>query len=132
MEEPYLDWKEVIISHNDLVNYSSPIVILDAPNSNQFYDVVKIMMKTPFNSIAYDYSGNIDFEINGERIMRFQADTINSSIDTISIGNSMLCKDTCSPFIGLGEAMVMKLDDIPPTIGNSLVTIKVWYLLHQF
>lgn len=130
--EPYLDWKEVVISHTDLVSYSSPIAILDAPAANEFYEVVKIMVKTPFNSVAYDYVGNIDFEINGERMMRFQADTISSSVDTVSMGNAMLCKDTCAPFIGLGQGLDFKLDSTPPTVGNSLVMVKVWYYLHEY
>ena len=130
--EPYLDWKEITITPSQLTGYTTAIPMLDAPAANQFYEVVKIMMKTPFNSVAYDYAGNIDFEINGERMMRFQYDTISTASDTVSIGNAILCQDTCAPFLGLGYGLNLRLDSAAPTVGDSDVYIKVWYYLHEF
>ena len=130
--EPYLDWKEITITPAQLTGYTTPIYILDAPASNEFYEVVKIWVKTPFNSVAYDYLGNLDFEINGERMMRFQADTISTASDTVSMGNAILCQDTCAPFIGIGDPMVLRLDSAAPTVGDSDVNIKVWFYKHEF
>jgi len=130
--EPYLDWKEITITPAQLTGYTTAIYILDAPASNEFYEVVKILVKMPFNSVAYDYLGNLDFEINGERMMRFQADTISTASDTVSMGNAMLCQDTCAPFIGIGDPMVLRLDSAAPTVGDSDVYIKVWFYKHEF
>jgi len=130
--EPYLDWKEITITPAQLTGYTTAIPILDAPAANDFYEVVKIMVKVQFNSVAYDYIGNIDFEINAERIMRFQADTISTASDTVSIGNAMLCQDTCAPFLDLGYGLELTLDSAAPTVGDSDVYIKVWYYKHEF
>jgi hypothetical protein len=130
--EPYLDWKEITITPAQLTGYTTAIPILDTPAANDFYEVVKIMVKVQFNSVAYDYIGNIDFEINAERIMRFQADIISTASDTVSIGNAMLCQDTCAPFLGLGYGLELTLDSAAPTVGDSDVYIKVWYYKHEF
>lgn len=130
--EPYLDWKEITITPAQLTGYTTAIPILDTPAANDFYEVVKIMVKVQFNSVAYDYIGNIDFQINAERIMRFQADTISTASDTVSIGNAMLCQDTCAPFLGLGYGLELTLDSAAPTVGDSDVYIKVWYYKHEF
>jgi hypothetical protein len=130
--EPYLDWKELTITPAQLTGYTTAISILDTPAANEFYQVVKIMVKVPFNSVAYDYAGNIDFEINGERVMRFQADTISTGSDTVSMGNAMLCQDTCAPFLGLGYGVELRLDSAAPTVGDSDVNIKIWFYKHEF
>jgi hypothetical protein len=130
--EPYLDWKEITITPAQLTGYTTAIPILDTPAANEFYEVVKIMIKVPFNSVAYDYLGNLDFDINGERVMRFQYDTISTASDTVSMGNAMLCQDTCAPFLGLGYGVDLRLDSAAPTVGDSDVNIKVWFYKHEF
>ena len=130
--DPYLDWKEVVLNPGDLTGYTTAIDILDTPGVDEFYEIVKILVKVPFNSVAYDFVGDIDFEIFGERIMRFQQDVLNSSVDVVSMGNAMLCQDTCAPYIGIGETLKMRLDGTAPTVGDSLVYIKVWYYKHTF
>ena len=130
--EPYLDWKEVVLIPSDFTGYTTAIDILDSIATDEFYEIVKILIKVDFDSVAYDYASNIDFEIAGERIMRFQHDVISSSVDVVSMGNAMLCQDTCAPYIGIGETLKMRLDGTPPTIGDSLVYIKVWYYKHKF
>jgi len=130
--EPYLDWKEVVLIPSDLTGYTTAIDILDSIAADEFYEIVKILIKVDFDSVAYDYASNIDFEIAGERMMRFQHDVISSSNDVVSMGNAILCKDTCAPYIGLGETLKMRLDGTPPTVGDSLVYIKVWYYKHTF
>jgi hypothetical protein len=130
--EPYLDWKEVTLIPADLTGYTTAIDILDPIASDEFYEIVKILIKVDFDSVAYDYASNIDFEIGGERMMRFQSDVISSSNDVVSLGNAILCQDTCAPYIGIGETLKMRLDGTPPTVGDSLVYIKVWYYKHSF
>lgn len=130
--EPYLDWKEVTLIPADLTGYTTAIEILDTPGVDEFYEIVKIMVKVPFNSVAYDFVGDIDFEIVGERIMRFQQDVLNSSVDVVSMGNAMLCQDTCAPYIGIGEPLKFRLVGAAPTVGDSDIYIKVWFYKHSF
>lgn len=130
--EPYLDWKEVVLIPSDFTGYTTAIDILDPIAADEFYEIVKILIKVDFDTVAYDYASNIDFEIAGERIMRFQHDVISSNVDVVSMGNAMLCQDTCAPYIGIGETLKMRLDGTPPTVGDSLVYIKVWYYKHSF
>lgn len=130
--EPYLDWKEVTLNPGDLTGYTTAIDILDAIAATDFYEIVKIMVKVPFNSVAYDFVGDFDFEIAGERIMRFQQDVLSTASDVVSMGNAMLCQDTCAPYIGLGETLKFRLVGAAPTVGDSDVIIKVWYYKHEF
>lgn len=90
--EPYLDWKEVTLIPADLTGYTTAIDILDTPGVDEFYEIVKIMIKVPFNSVAYDFVGDIDFEIVSERIMRFQQDVISSAVDVVSMGNACFAR----------------------------------------
>lgn len=130
--EPYLDWKEVTLIPSDLTGYTTAIEILDTPGVDEFYEIVKILIKVDFDSVAYDYASNIDFEIAGERVMRFQHDVISSANDVVSMGNAMLCQDTCAPYIGIGEPLKFRLVGAAPTVGDSDVIIKVWFYKHSF
>lgn len=128
-----LDWKIITLTPQQLGEITTPYELLDSIGENQFYDINKIILKLKYNTIPYTLNGNIYFEIDGERISVFQPDSINSAKKVVTISNTLLCKDICSPILNLGKNLTMRFENnIPPIDGDSEVELTVYYTVWEF
>lgn len=128
-----LDWKIITLTPQQLGEITTPYELLDPIEENQFYDINKIILKLKYNTTPYVLNGNIYFEIDGERISIFQPDSINSAKKVVTISNTLLCKDICSPILNLGKNLTMRFENnIPPISGDSEVELTVYYTVWDF
>lgn len=128
-----LDWKTLTLTPQQLGEITTPYELLDPIGENQFYDINKIILKLKYNTTPYTLNGNIYFEIDGERISVFQPDSINSAKKVVTISNTLLCKDICSPILNLGKNLTMRFENnIPPIDGDSEVELTVYYTVWDF
>ena len=128
----YLDWKDITLTPSDLINLNTPLILLENIDSDKFYDVEKIIVKLKYNSIPYNYSGNIYFKIDEERLSTLQGDSLSSTKNVVTISNTLLCKDICSPLLSVGKGVTMEFENTPPTEGDSNVEITVYYTVRDF
>lgn len=129
----YLDSKQIILTPQELSSITNPYDLLEPIGEEQFYEIDKIYLKLKYNSIPYTLNGNIYFEINGERIAVFQPDSINSDKKVVTISNTLLCKDICSPILNLGKNLTIRFENgVPPVNGDSDIDITVYYYLWDF
>jgi hypothetical protein len=129
----YLDSKTITLTPQQLGEITTTYELLDPIGENQFYDVNKIILKLKYNTTPYTLNGNIYFEIDGERISIFQPDSINSVKKVVTISNTLLCKDICSPILNLGKNLTMRFENnIPPVNGDSEVELTVYYTVWDF
>jgi len=126
------DWIDITLTPTDVLNMNSAITLLENTDTDKFYEVEKLVFKLKYNSIPYNYVGNIYFKNGIERLATFQADSLSSSNNVVTISNSLLCKDVCSPLLTLSDGIKMELENTPPTEGDSNVEIRVYYILHEF
>jgi hypothetical protein len=127
-----LDWIDITLTQSDLFQMTQPITLLENDNMGNFYEVEKIILKLKYNSLPYTYAGNIFFKSGNERISTFQGDSISSSKNVVTISNTLLCKDLCSPLLEPNNNITMELDSIPPTEGDGTIEIRIYYILHEF
>lgn len=129
----YLDSKTITLIPQQLSEITTPYELLDLIGEDQFYDINKIILKLKYNTTPYVLNGNIYFEIDGERISVFQPDSINSTKKVVTISNTLLCKDICSPILNLGKNLTIRFEnDTPPVGGDSEVEITVYYTVWDF
>jgi len=51
----------------------------------------------------------------------------------VTISNTLLCKDICSPILNLGKNLTIRFENnIPPVGGDSDVELVVYYYLEDF
>ena len=67
------------ITSEEFINYTTPIEILPQTNSDEFYDILKIVWKFSASTTNFDYSGKILFKIGDERICTLQSDSLSST-----------------------------------------------------
>jgi len=129
----YLDSKTITLTPQQLSEITTPYELLDLIGEDQFYDINKIILKLKYNTTPYVLNGNIYFEIDGERISVFQPDSINSAKKVVTISNTLLCKDICSPILNLGKNLTIRFENnIPPVGGDSEVELTVYYTVWDF
>ena len=126
------DWIDITLTSTEIYDLSSPLTLLPNVGTNQFYEVEKIVFKLKYNTTPYNYVGDIHFKNGIERLATFQGDSLSSSQSAATVSNSLLCKDTCSPLLTLGDGVVMELTGTPPTEGDGIVEIRVYFILHDF
>lgn len=119
------------ITANDLINYSSPIEVLPSIESDEFYDILKIVWKFSASTTNFDYSGKILFKIGDERICTLQSDSLSSTTSNAAVSNANICVDKDCPKITLGEPLKFVLDSTPPTQGNGMAQVDVYYYIDK-
>jgi hypothetical protein len=128
----YVDWVEITLTPEEVKNLNSPFTLLENLDSDKFYDVERIILKLKYNSIPYNYIGNIHFKIDEEIISTFQGDSISSTKNVATVSNTLLCKDICSPLLNIGSGLVMEFTGTPPVEGDSNLDIVIYYTVRDF
>lgn len=110
----------------------SGIQLLEAPETNTYYDIIAMYFELDFGTIAY--TAPDDLKVSGAYKCLVSAGLLDSTVDNIAIVKTSLSLSPTSTIVDAVplEAALLLSSDSNPTLGNGTLRIVIQYNIRTF